>query len=288
MKIAAHFLVRDEEDVIREVLNHAATFCDQIYLLDTGSSDSTYEIARAHPKMTWCMRKESVYSDALRQLLVEKSRRNLSGEDWFLALSADHFFASDPRADLARAAAEGADVITYDVAQFYFTSADLKSAAAGTPWIKTPLEERIRHYAINYHDFPVAFRNQPEISYAREVTEWPALPERKLASFHPILKHYQFRSPEQMRRRLALRRAQRKSGFSGFRHYGSFSWKRYVFDPGLLHFFKGEWEFFRQPSLDALLKSTEPAYSRAWGCLKGFIKSTRLGGLALKFIQKTK
>lgn len=285
MKIAAHFLVRDEEDVIKEVLDHASTFCDQIYLLDTGSSDSTYEIALAHPKMTWCMRKKSVYSDALRQLLVERSRNELSDDDWFLALSADHFFTSDPRTDLAKAAAERADVITYDVAQFYFTAADLKSASAGITWRKTPLEERIRHYAINYHDFPVAFRNQPGISYAREVTEWPTMPERKIASFHPVLKHYQFRSPEQMQRRLKLRRAQRKSGFSGFRHYGSFSWKRYVFDPGLLHFFKGDWEFSRQPSLDTLLKSTEPAYSRAWVRLKEFIKATRLGWLMLKLFK---
>lgn len=284
MRIAAHFLVRDEEDVIKEVLDNAARFTDLIYVLDTGSSDATYEIAKNHPKVAWAEKINSVYSDALRQTLVERSRNELGPDGWFLSLSADHFFASDPRKDIARAEAEAANVITYDVAQFYFTGEDLKDHYATPGWESLPLEDRIRHYAINYHNFPVAFRNQPGITYQKEVTEWPSMQERRTASFHPILKHYQFRSPEQIRRRLALRRAQRLGGFSGFRHYGSFSWKRYVFNPELLHRVSGEWEFSRQPSLDSLLRSTEPALSRAWTQLKESVKATSFGQVLLRLL----
>jgi len=73
----------------------------------------------------------------------------------------------------------------------------------------------------------VAFQNQPNLKYTSKVTEWPELNRKKIVSFHPILKHYQFRSVEQIKKRLNLRYNQREKGF---KHYRSKDWKRYVFD----------------------------------------------------------
>lgn len=277
MRIAAHLLVRDEEDVIAEFLGHVAGFCDHILVLDTGSADATYEICRAHPKTAWAGRTGARYSDALRQILLEKSRGLLGPDDWFLALSADHFFSSDPREDVGKAAAEGAGVITYEVAQFYFTTRDLARSRAEPGWDRLPVVERLRHYCINHRGFPAAFRNVPGLGYDEEVAEWPSMPDPRVASFHPVLRHYQFRSPCQMRRRLAVRYSQRRLGFGGFRHYESPRWKRYVFAPELLHVFEGRWEYSKTPSLEDLLRTTEAWPARAWRAMGSLAQATPRG-----------
>lgn len=260
-KIAAHFLVKDEEDVIGECLDHAAKFCDYILVLDNGSSDKTYEICKNHPRINYCEQITCTYSDALRNHLLEASKKYLkSGEDWFLALSADHFFDTDPRKDIEKAITEDADVITYDVAQYYLTEEDsTEEKRDPVNWLKKPVEERIKYYTINYFNFPVAYRFDPDIVYEREVTEWPKMSRRRIASFKPVLKHYQFRSTEQLKKRLGLRKREIEKGFKGFRHYRSFDWNDYIFNSKCLHHFdKAGWERLKKPTLDELLGYTPP------------------------------
>src|SRR4051794_13451064 len=38
-------IVRDEEGILARVLGDAATFCDELVVVDTGSSDATVEVA---------------------------------------------------------------------------------------------------------------------------------------------------------------------------------------------------------------------------------------------------
>jgi len=247
-KIAAHLLVKNEEDIIKECLDHLALFCDYIFILDNGSTDKTYEICKKHSCITYVEKKDVVYSDTLRQILVEKSKKYLTNEDWLLEVSADHFFASNPRLDVKKAINEGANIITYHVAQFYFTDLDLNSKSN-----EKLIQNLLQYYAINYHDFPVVFQNQSNLKYTSEVTEWPELNRKKIASFHPILKHYQFRSVEQIKKRLRLRYDQRERGFKGFKHYRTKDWQRYIFDHNQLNRFDGIWKWNKQPSLDELL-----------------------------------
>lgn len=275
-KIAAHFLVKDEEDVIEECINHAAKYCDYILVLDNGSADLTYEICKNHPRVNYCEQIVCTFSDALRNHLLEASKEYLTdGVDWFLALSADHFFDTDPREDILRAIAEDSDVITYDVAQFYLTDKDYIEATNNTDkWLSKPVEERIKYYTINYFDFPVVFRFKKDMVYKDEVTEWPEMRAKKIASFKPILKHYQFRSIEQLQKRLELRKKEINKGFKGFRHYRSFDWHDYIFGSNHLnHFNKSGWERLKKPTLDELLGYTPPWSIR----LKQIIKKILTG-----------
>ncbi len=259
-KIAAHFLVKDEEDVIKECIDHVSQYCDYIFVIDNGSNDKTYEICKNHPGVNWCERIVCTYSDALRQPLIEISKKYLkSGHDWFLALSADHFFTSDPRSDIQRAIQENANVITYDVAQFYITDQDLKTiTTSGQDWSRRPVEERLKYYTINYFNFPVAFQFDENIKYVQDVTEWPRVSEKRIASFSPVLKHYQFRTIDQVKMRLEIRKQQITNGFKGFRHYRSFDWNDYIFDHRMLHYFSGAWEREKKPTLDDLLNYKPP------------------------------
>lgn len=275
-KIAAHFLVKDEGDIIEECINHAAQFCDYILVLDNGSTDRTYEICKNHPRVNYCEQIVCTFSDSLRNHLLEASKEYLTnGIDWFLGLSADHFFDTDPREDIRRAIAENSDVITYDVAQYYFTDKDYIEATNNKDnWLSKSVEERIKYYTINYFDFPVAFRLKTDMIYKDEVTEWPAIKTKRISSFKPILKHYQFRSIEQLQKRLELRKEEIHKGFKGFRHYRSFDWHDYIFDSNHFHHFdKTGWERLKKPTLDELLGYTSPWSIR----LKQIIKKTLKG-----------
>lgn len=272
-KLAAHLLVKNEEDIIKECLDHLANFCDYILVLDTGSTDKTYEICKEHRSITYVEKREVVYSDALRQILVEKSREFLTPQDWFLAVSADHFFASNPKEDIEKAISEGANVITYEVAQFYLTDMDYRASIMNPDWKRIPVQKRLFYYAINWHNFPVTFQNQPNLRYMREVTEWPDLPEKKIASFHPITKHYQFRDIEQIRRRLRERFGQRRKGFKGFRHYRCRRWQRYIFNHRRFHKFDGTWMWDKQPSINELISETASPWTKLFLALKQKLKS---------------
>jgi glycosyltransferase involved in cell wall biosynthesis len=275
-RIAAHLLVKDEDDIIEECINHISRYCDYIFVLDNGSTDGTYKICKNHPRVNYCMQQICTFSDSLRNHLLEVSREYLRGNiDWFLALSADHFFVTDPREDIRRAAEENSNVITYDVAQYYLTNLDYtEEIKEKGDWMRKPIEERIKFYAINYFDFPVAFRFTTDLLYKEEVTEWPVLKSKKVASFKPILKHYQFRSIEQLQKRLALRKQEIQKGFKGFRHYRSYEWENYIFDANRLHYFDGvRWEIQKKPTLDELLCYVPPLSDRLKKHIRKILKS---------------
>jgi len=56
-KLAVHLLVKDEEDIIGECLEHLAIFCDYIFVLDNGSTDKTYEICKKYNRVTYIEKK---------------------------------------------------------------------------------------------------------------------------------------------------------------------------------------------------------------------------------------
>jgi len=266
-KIAAHLLVKDEGDIIKECLDSVAPYCDYIFVIDNGSSDSTYEICREHPRVTWSKRIECTYSDALRQHFIEVSKTCLSNQDWILTISADHFFDDNPRLNIKRAIAEKANVITYDVAQFYLTDIDCNNIY-DSRWICSPVQERLKYYAINYFGFPVALQYDSAMVYKEDVTEWPMIKDKRVASFSPILKHYQFRSVDQIQKRLSIRKHQIDNGFGGFRHYRSYDWGKYIINSSKLHRYDGNWMRDKKPTLDDLLDYRTPLVSRIVSCAK--------------------
>ena len=89
VRVALAVIARNEEEFIAGCLDSARAFVDEIVVLDTGSTDRTIEIARAHgarvEHFTWC---DNV--GAARNAAVDAVTA-----DWVLMLDADEILAPE-------------------------------------------------------------------------------------------------------------------------------------------------------------------------------------------------
>ena len=107
------------------------------------------------------------------------------------------------------------------MAQFVFTDHDRRRWEEGLVDPGQPIRQRIRSYRVDWREFRF-FRNDPMVVWddhdlyvPRPTPEWTV--HRRLG----MLLHYQFRSPDQIRRRIELR-------YGRFRHVTSPEWTDYV------------------------------------------------------------
>lgn len=229
MKLYAICLVKNEDDIIEQTLTYATRFCDKIFVLDNGSTDRTWEIAqelaKKHPQIVPFEQTDQPYSNALRARVYNQVHQELSDDDWWMILDSDEFAAEDPKVLMAEAAREKADIIRSWQIQFYFTEKDLADWEAGRDDRRRPIFERRRHYSINWQE-PRLFRNQPAISWDTSAND--TVPNRKARVFarRILNRHYQFRDPEQIKKRLLLRYGHPTS----FRHVKSRDWRSVLRD----------------------------------------------------------
>ena len=59
MKIIGMTRIRNEQLIIKDTINHLASFCNEIYVYDDHSTDDTYKICVNHPKVTKVIRGKS-------------------------------------------------------------------------------------------------------------------------------------------------------------------------------------------------------------------------------------
>lgn len=96
MKFHGLMLVRDEEDILAQTLTHLLTWIDELYVLDLGSTDSTWQILRAFAdrdrRITLHSTSPIVYHDGLRCMLFDAYRHRFKNGDWIMKIDADEFY----------------------------------------------------------------------------------------------------------------------------------------------------------------------------------------------------
>lgn len=237
MKLYAVCLVKDEDDVIAQTLTHASRYCDKIFVIDNGSTDRTWdivqELAGSQPAVVPFAQRHEPYDEGLRWFAYDAHHRELGENDWWLVLDSDEFLAEDPRAVIAEAANEGADIINAWQIQFYFTEKDYEAWVAGHDDRARAIYERRRYYRIDWQE-PRLFRNQQERDVifrqskllAGNTAPWGAAVERrpgKLCRRRILNRHFQYRDPPQIERRLELR-LKTSRGFRHVKSNGSADW----------------------------------------------------------------
>jgi hypothetical protein len=229
MRIHAMALIKNESDVIGQSLVAATGWADSIYVYDNGSDDGTWEIvhelATAHPQIVPFKQDRTPYRQSHRRELFERFRGD-SG-DWWGILDADEFYIDDPRHFLAGVPERYGEVWSASF-EYYFTDVDAaryekEPAAYGDD---VPVGDKCRHYINNWSE-PRFFRDNERVVWP----EGDGSPE-ELGPAYPgriRLKHYQYRSPQQIQRRIDSRREALERG--SFLHEMIPDWKHAILRP---------------------------------------------------------
>ncbi len=230
MRIHGLMLVKDEADVIGETLAAALSWCDAIYVFDNGSSDGTWELVRAmaaaDPRLVPFKQDPAPFSQGLRAEIFRQYRPRAVDGDWWTVLDADEFYIDDPHLFLDEVPAPYGEVWSSSF-QYYLTDVDIASyEAAPREFLATPVQQRLHYYLNNWSESRF-FRHHAGLVWPRN----PDGPGRKRpfglgrAYTERIrLRHYQYRSPEQVQHRLDLR----ASVVDSYRHEHSDDWLRSV------------------------------------------------------------
>lgn len=229
-KIHAICLVRDEADIIEDTLRAAMQWCDRIYVYDNGSEDNTWEIihrlSTESDKVIPFLKDASEFTNGLRGKVFSHYRNEACPQDWWCILDADEFYIDDPRTFLAKVP-EYFDAVWNSSFQYYFTDLDaaryeVDPEAYG---LGESVKERLRYYRNNWSELRF-FRHSEKLNWSASCGH-PA----PLKAVYPVriwLKHYQYRHPDQIIKRIKIRQQARKP----FIHEAVSDWQDSVLDTG--------------------------------------------------------
>lgn len=265
MKLYGLCVVKDEADVIQQSLTHALEFCDRIIVLDNGSTDATWpllqDLSHQYPEqITLYGQVTEPFRDGIRARVYNQFHTELTATDWWLRLDADEFLAEDPRPLIEQANREQADFIQSWQIQFYYTDVDHEQWLDGRELRDQPILERRRYYKINWREYRL-FRNQPQVAWDPNIApQWPN-GLKKVFRQRLFNRHYQYRDPEQIQKRLQSRYLNPE-----FQHVNSLDWQDHIHRSRSLHYFQAHkpWQFnpldFYRLKVNTLLTGKAPQY----------------------------
>ena len=208
MKIFSICCVRDENDIIEETLAAALTWNDKIFVFDNGSVDGTWEtiqaLARHNSKIEIVGHDSRTFTDELRGEIFESCKGVASPGDWWCRLDSDEIYIDDPSCFLPSISTKYGFVFSASF-DFYFTDVDLRTYEDDpSQWLARPVQERLKYYQ-NHWSEPRFVRHRNDLQWGGLI--WPANRGRTFPS-RIRLKHYPYRSPSQIARRLEVRQEQ--------------------------------------------------------------------------------
>jgi glycosyltransferase involved in cell wall biosynthesis len=209
VKIHALCTVKDEDDIVAEALTAAARWCDHIYVLDNGSTDDTWgivqDLARTVPQVVPWKVSHRPFTDGLRAEIFHHFRDAAGPEDWWAEQDADEFYIDDPRVFL-RKVPERFGVVWAASFSYYFSDkdAELYEAEPERYADDVPIEQKIRWY-LNHWSEPRLFRNSPAIVWTNDGGFPPYVHSAPVYPVRIWLKHFPYRSPQQLDKRIAAR-----------------------------------------------------------------------------------
>jgi Glycosyl transferase family 2 len=229
MKIHALCIVKNEVDVLQETLISALNWCDHIYIFDNGSNDGTWELvhklAQQHMQIVAYKQDDVLFSSALRADIFNAFRSNAGPQDWWCRLDADEFYIDDPRIFLAKVPDHLRTVWSASL-DYCFTDQDAISYQEDpVKYLETPIQQRLRYYINNWGELRF-FRNNDDIVWTRTQDSGGFPGAMFTAPAYPVriwLKHYRYRSPEQIEQRLLTRRPAMEAS-TGFLHEVTPDW----------------------------------------------------------------
>ena len=242
MAFHAVMVVRDEGDIIAQVLAHLLTWVDSLHVYDTGSGDGTWEIVRAcaaRERRAVALGSERVvFRNGLRAMVFDRARGAFRDGDWVARVDADEFYHVSPRDFVAGRVGRGEGRVFAQMYDFVLSRAEVRDWEEGRESVRDrsrPIEERRRRYVVQ--EFP-----EPRLFRYRRGMKWPAGSPVPRCGGLPAearipVRHYRWRDPLQAAARCELRRAMKRGGADTGPHWELRDWKEWIAndeDPRLL------------------------------------------------------
>jgi len=257
MRLHGILLTRDDDDIVGECVSHALTWCDALYVLDTGSSDATRDIvATAAASDNRVIRvnenwRPLLMESGLRGYVFAKCRHRATAGDWFAQVDVDEFYHTHPRQFIQERLHRRETAVWNLTYEFRLTEAEVLDWHAGRETLADrcrPIAERRRWYHVLRHSEPRMFRYRPTM-------QWPpsiAYPYNTgyVARERIPIRHYPHRDPRQLEKRWLLRTLLASRSDPNWKHWQQPDWSGWVAklgDTGLRH-----WDF------DTLLPDLSP------------------------------
>ncbi len=208
-------VTKDEEDIIEFNLTHAAKYCKNIFVLDNGSSDTTWKIvndlSKKNPAIIPLESKKCQYADGLKGYVFNKVRHIFKEQDWILILDSDEFLEEDPQSYIDFCKKNGYEYIKSIRYEFYITKLDMDKN-----WFKNSIN------ISSFHELPCHYRvwlPERRLFKYKSFLIWPDFDSnnnpiqrnfpigvKKKLNFKIIgMRHYRYRSYEQIKKRLKIR-----------------------------------------------------------------------------------
>lgn len=206
MKIHGLCVVKNERDIIEQMLRSAAQWCDHIYVLDNGSDDGTWELVQQLSRELTAVRPfkqdPKPFTDSIRDDILLAYKAQARPGDWWCILDADEFYIDEPRAFL-KAVPRSDRAVYRQTYSYLFTDKDLERyredpEAYGDA---VPVEQKLRYYAVGEYTELRFFRHSRALKRVPMAGCFPIHPRRIR------LRHYAYRSPGQIATRMAVRHA---------------------------------------------------------------------------------
>jgi glycosyltransferase involved in cell wall biosynthesis len=234
VKFHAIMIIRDEADVVCECLTHLLTWCDSLSIYDTGSTDGTWDLiheaARRDRRINPVASEPVIAEGDTRGYLFSRVRDRFRSGDWIARVDADEFYHAPPREWLVSNVAAHEARVFAQMYEFVLTKADYTAFEAGLPCppndTTRPVQERVTKYIIQSDVEPRFFRFRRGMQWGPgQPGPWnPGLP----AARRIPVRHYRWRSFEQLRRRCALRQAMAEISYHG--SHWAIPWRDWLVD----------------------------------------------------------
>jgi glycosyltransferase involved in cell wall biosynthesis len=236
MKIFASCVTKNEVDIIEECLKAASQWADRIFVFDNGSTDGTWEKVQAMSSDVIVPWKQDgkVFQESLRAEPFNDRRSEARDGDWWCRLDTDEFYIDNPKEFLA-AIPRWQHVVWAIAIEYYLTHDELDRIDFSAP--AAQILPQLRHYHAKNSE-PRFFRYRERLVW-NENEGWPrhiGIPTEPRIRY----KHYKYRSPDQIQKRIDTRKDSIQRGFAARSHYVSTSWRDEIADAATLDLDAGD------------------------------------------------
>lgn len=212
MKIIALMIVKDEDDIVGYCLDDATKWADHIIIMNNGSKDNTENIilekVKEYENIIYWGRYDGTFRDGLRALLYLDYKELFSVNDWIIRLDADEFFIDNPKEFLKSLPSE-VNFVKSASFQYYYTEKDNKVEQSDPHYLETPPHIRLKYYSCNWSEFrccKIEENTKWNLGFdMNRLDSWPRPDTRYVSSKRIQLKHFKYRSIEQIQKRVENR-----------------------------------------------------------------------------------